>query len=69
MHQIVGNRPAPRRRGRIWKIVLIGVILAAIIEPIVMYRMLVIQRERRLAAEFVVPAATHQAATHRAVTP
>ena len=54
--------PATRRRHvRIWKIVIIAVLLAAIGEPLVMYHMLVVQKEKRQAAEFVVPAAARSA--------
>ena len=50
-----------RRRGRIWKIIIIGVLLAVIGEPLVMYRVLVLQKEKRQAAEIVVPAAVRSA--------
>ncbi len=54
---------APRRRLRIWKIVVIAVLFAAIGEPLFMYHMLVLQKEKRQSAELAVPAAAHAAAT------
>ena len=63
MHSTDGLRRAPHRRPRIWKIVIITVLVAAIGEPIVMYRMLVLQKEKRQAtAELVIPAAAHKTA-------
>ena len=54
---------APQRRPRIWKFVLVAVVLAALVEPLVMYRILEAQRERRQeAAGLVIPAAAHKAA-------
>jgi hypothetical protein len=61
MHSTEGLQRAPHRRPRIWKIVIVAVLLAAIGEPIVMYRMLVLQREQRQAAAgLVIPAMAHQ---------
>ncbi len=46
-----------------WKIVLIALLVAAIAEPIVMYRMLVLQKEKRQAAAgLVIPAMAHKTA-------
>ncbi len=39
--------PRPRRRLRIGKLVILGILLAALVEPIIMYRTLVRQRELR----------------------
>ncbi|HTO23133.1 MAG TPA: hypothetical protein VMQ10_11710 [Spirochaetia bacterium] len=53
----------PPRRVRVWKIVLVAVVLAAVVEPLVMYRVLVAQREQRQeAAALVMPAVARQAA-------
>ncbi len=51
-----GPAAAPRRRLRIWKIVLIAVLAAVISEPIIMYRVLSHQKEQRQSAEIAVPA-------------
>ncbi len=51
-----------KRRMRVWKIVLVAVLMAAIGEPLVMYRILVVQKEKRQSAELVAPA-TPRAAT------
>jgi hypothetical protein len=64
MHSTEGLRRAPHRRPRIWKIVIIAVLIAAIGEPIVMYRMLVLQKEKRQAAAgLVIPAMAHKTAS------
>jgi hypothetical protein len=58
-----GLRSTPHRRVRIWKIVIIVVLLAAIGEPLVMYRVLVAEKEKRQAsAQLVVPVSAHTAA-------
>jgi hypothetical protein len=63
MDSTEGLRRAPRRRPRIWKIVIIAVLLAAIGEPIVMYRILVQEKEeRQAAAGLVIPAMAHKTA-------
>ena len=62
MHSTEGLRRAPHRRPRIWKIVIIAVLLAAIGEPIVMYRILVLEKEKRQAAGQVIPAVAHKTA-------
>ncbi len=63
MDSMEGLRRAPHRRPRIWKIVVIAVLLAAIGEPIVMYRILVQEKEKRQAAAgLVIPAAAHKTA-------
>ncbi len=62
MHTTHSIGRAPNRR-RIWRYVIIAVLLAAIVEPLVMYRMLAAQKEKRqAAAELVIPAMAHRAA-------
>jgi len=61
MHSTDGFQRSPHRRLRIWKIVLAAVLLAAIAEPLVMYRMLEAQKEKRQAAAgLVIPAMAHR---------
>jgi hypothetical protein len=63
MHSTDGFQRAPHRRPRIWKIVIIAVLVAAIGEPIIMYHMLILQKEKRLAAAgLVIPAMAHKTA-------
>ena len=50
MHSTEGLRGGPHRRPRIWTILVMLVFAALITEPIVMYRVLVRQKERRRAA-------------------
>jgi hypothetical protein len=60
MHSTEGLHSAPHRRGRIWRIVIVAVLLALIAEPLFMYRMLVAQKEKRQAATaLTLPAAVH----------
>ncbi len=57
MHSTDRLQRTPARRPRVWKIVLVAVVLAAVAEPLVMYRVLVAQREQRQeAAALAVPA-------------
>ncbi len=63
MHSTDSFQRGPHRRPRIWKIVVLAVLLAAIAEPLVMYRMLVAQKEKReAAAGLVIPAMAHKPA-------
>jgi len=63
MHSTDHVQRTPPRRLRVWKIVLVAVVLAAVVEPLVMYRVLVAQREQRQqAAALVMPAVARQAA-------
>lgn len=63
MHSSERLQRTPHRRPRIWKIVVIAVLVAAIGEPIVMYRMLVLQKEKRQAAAgLVIPAMARKTA-------
>ncbi|HET6452266.1 MAG TPA: hypothetical protein VFI08_13190 [Spirochaetia bacterium] len=58
MHSTEGLRPAAARRPRVWKIVIVAVLIAAIGEPLVMYRLLALQKEKRqAAAELTLPPA------------
>lgn len=58
MHSTEGLCATPHRRMRIWKIVVIAVLLAAFGEPLFMYHILVVQKEKRQAAiELALPAA------------
>ena len=50
MHSTEGLRSGTRRRPRIWRIVVLAVLIAAIGEPIVMYLALAREKERRQAA-------------------
>jgi hypothetical protein len=50
MENIVEARPKPRKRRHVLRVVLIVLALAAIAEPVIMYRRLVRQREERRAA-------------------
>ncbi len=60
MHTTHSLGNAPHRR-RIWRYVIIGVLLAAVCEPLFMYRMLTIQKEKRQAATgLVIPAMAHK---------
>lgn len=64
MDSTEGLQRTPHRRPRIWKIVIIAVLVAAVGEPVVMYRMLVLQKEKRQAAAgLVIPAMAHQTAS------
>ena len=58
MHSTEGLRSLHPRRVGVWRIVIIAVLLAAIGEPVFMYRMLTLQKEKRqAAAELTLPAA------------
>ena len=60
MHSTEGFRSVPHRRGRIWRIVIVAVLIGAIGEPLFMYHMLILQKEKRQAAEaLALPAAAH----------
>ena len=62
MHSTDHVQRTPPRRLRAWKIVLVAVVLAAVVEPLVMYRVLVAQREQRQeAAALVMPVVARQA--------
>jgi len=57
MENIVEAGPKPRKRRHVLRIVLLVLAVAAIAEPVIMYRRLVRQREeRRTAAERGLPA-------------
>jgi hypothetical protein len=63
MHSTEELRSAPRRRVRIWKIVIIVVLLAVISEPLIMYRMLIAEKEKRQAsAQIATPASVPRSA-------
>ena len=56
MHSTQSLRTGPRRRPRIWRIVIVAVLVAAIAEPIVMYLALAREKEqRRIASELLFP--------------
>jgi hypothetical protein len=59
MHSTEGLRGGPHRRPRIRTILVVLVLAALITEPIIMYRVLVRQKEqRRAAAELAMPRGT-----------
>jgi len=63
MHPVNHLQRAPQRRARIWKIVIIAVLIAAIGEPLVMYRVLAMEKEKRQAASgLMFPAVAEKAA-------
>ncbi len=60
MHTTHSLGNAPHRR-RIWRYVIIGVLLAAVCEPLFMYHMRAAQKEKRQAAAgLVIPAMAHK---------
>ena len=69
MHSTEGLRGGPRRRPRIWRIVIVALIAAAILEPLIMYRTLARQKEmRRAAAELTLErTAAHRGAAGLAI--
>ena len=50
MHSTASLRGGPHRRPRMWTILVVLVLAAIITEPIVMYRVLVHQKEQRRAS-------------------
>ena len=50
MRSTEGLQGGPRRRARIWRVVVATLLIAAIGEPIVMYLTLVREKEKRRAA-------------------
>ncbi|MGA2639353.1 MAG: hypothetical protein ABSG21_00455 [Spirochaetia bacterium] len=50
MHSTEGLQRGPTRRARIWRFVVVTLLIAAIGEPIVMYLTLVREKEKRRAA-------------------
>jgi hypothetical protein len=57
MHSTEGLRSGSHRRPRIWRFVILAVLIAAIGEPIVMYLTLAREKEqRRTAAELTINA-------------
>jgi hypothetical protein len=68
MHSTEGLRGGTHRRPRIWRIVIVTLLIAAIGEPIVMYLTLVREKEkRRAAAELTIETKAARNSTARAM--
>jgi len=68
MHRVEGLRGVPRRRTRIWRIVIVTLLVSAIGEPFVMYLTLAREKEkRRAAAELTLERAAARSSSPRAV--
>jgi len=67
MHSTEGLQGGPNRRPRIWRIMIVTLLIAAIGEPIVMYLTLVREKEkRRTAAELTLETTAARGSTTRA---
>jgi hypothetical protein len=70
MHSTEGFRGGTHRRPRIWRIVVLAVLIAAIGEPIIMYLTLAREKEqRRAAAELTFGTASARNVSAKAVNP
>ncbi len=68
MHPTEGLQGVPRRRARIWRIVIVTLLVSAIGEPLVMYLTLVREKEkRRAAAELTLERTAARSSSQRAV--
>ncbi|MGO9309052.1 MAG: hypothetical protein ACLQDL_08525 [Spirochaetia bacterium] len=68
MHSTESLRGAPRRRTRLWRIVIVTLLVTAVGEPIVMYLTLVREKEqRRAAAELTLRAKAARGGSARAL--
>ncbi len=62
MHPSEGLRGGPRRRPRVWTILLVSLLVGVVVEPIIMYWTLVREKEqRRAAAELTIRATADRA--------
>jgi hypothetical protein len=70
MHSTEGLHGRPQRRSRVWRIVIVAILAAAIGEPIVMYLSLAREKEqRRTASELSFGVSTARAGDSQAATP